>query len=195
MNEELKQKARTVVEAINRFRATVVGGYDYKDMDGPVEIVLAALEEVGKSSAEAALTAILAELEAARVRIWELEKPHEAFLAAYMKNWNDAMEEHRKLFQKNSSLSVALEAAESRCAELEARYKRVMSLPHPAEARESALKDKLDELGKAERMGREDIAANRCGAGCVDCGSFYTMTGYGKPWHRPGCPAANGGKP
>ncbi len=35
----------------------------------------------------------------------------------------------------------------------------------------------------AEYSARE----NHCAYHCPDCGSSWTMTGYGRPWHEPWC--------
>lgn len=49
------------------------------------------------------------------------------------------------------------------------------------------------ELSIARTMALADIKQNKCGIHCIECGSFYTMTGYGKPWHNPGCSADKSG--
>jgi hypothetical protein len=54
--------------------------------------------------------------------------------------------------------------------------------------------DKLHDtdLRLAEALGELATARHHAGTGCVACGSFWTATGYGKPWHRRGCPARLG---
>jgi hypothetical protein len=43
------------------------------------------------------------------------------------------------------------------------------------------------ELDHIRAMADDDTRNNKCGMGCASCGAFYTMTGYGKEWHEPGC--------
>ena len=44
------------------------------------------------------------------------------------------------------------------------------------------------ELDHIRAIAEDDMRANKCGQGCLACGSFWTMTGYGKEWHEPECP-------
>ena len=44
------------------------------------------------------------------------------------------------------------------------------------------------QLQLAEDQAKDDIKNNRAGFACMECGSFWTMTGWGKEWHEPGCP-------
>lgn len=43
------------------------------------------------------------------------------------------------------------------------------------------------DLSHAEAMAEDDTRATRCGRGCIHCGSFFTLTGWGTPWHFPKC--------
>lgn len=45
------------------------------------------------------------------------------------------------------------------------------------------------DLEHARAQGDDDVRSNKCGCHCPKCGSFWTFTGWGKPWHNPNCPA------
>lgn len=83
-----------------------------------------------------------------------------------------------------------LRRAEERAAALEAAIKRHIELENELSQALKAKSEELEgalELDWARACAEEANRLHHAGYGCVECGSFWTMTGWGKEWHERGC--------
>lgn len=179
---DYREKARAVVESINRFRATVVGGYDYKDMEGPVDAIAAVLKEVAEEAVKCAGSSRTAELllkeqtlrHEAEAKLAALTDPvddEEVRAALAWMDRRDKEYDYSRGGEKHGQiLASALRSTTAKLKEAEARIRTLEKIQascgqwdetkkcHEAEIAEEKLKITEEALGAAEKSEDEQVA-------------------------------------